>query len=72
MVYVHGKAQDFLLIQKFVRRMKGSKRKIVYGQIFKKAENLWAYSERKENCYASLEVGSKSPPPPQPPNLWPL
>ena len=38
-----GKAQDLLLIQKFVRRMKGSKRKIVNGQIFEKAANLGPY-----------------------------
>ena len=32
--------QDLLLFRKFVRRMKGSKRKIVNGQIFEKAANL--------------------------------
>ena len=34
-----------LLIQKVVRRMKGSKRKIVNGQIFEKAANLWPYAD---------------------------
>ena len=37
------KPGDLLLIRKFIRRMKRSKRKIVYGQIFEKAANLWAY-----------------------------
>ena len=35
-----GKPQELLLIQKFVRRMKGRKCKIVIGQIFEKAANL--------------------------------
>ena len=35
-----NKLQDFLLIRKFVRRMEGSKSKIVSCQIFKKAANL--------------------------------
>ena len=33
------KPKDSLLIRKFVRRMNGSKRKIVNGQIFEKAAN---------------------------------
>jgi len=37
------KAKDLLLIDKFVRRMKGSKRKIVPGQILEKAANLGPY-----------------------------
>ena len=35
-----GKPRDLLLIRKFARRMKGSKRKIVDGQIFEKAANI--------------------------------
>ena len=38
---VGAKDKDLLLIRKFVRRMKGSKRKIVNGQIFEKAANIW-------------------------------
>ena len=34
------KPKDFLLIQKFVRRMKSSKLKIVNGQIFKNVKYL--------------------------------
>ena len=34
------KPRDLLLIQKFLRRMKGSKCKIVNGQIFETAANL--------------------------------
>ena len=37
------KLQDLPLIRKFVRRMKGSKRKIVNGQILKKAWNIGPY-----------------------------
>ena len=44
-----SKPQDFPLIWKFVRRMKGSKRKTLNGQIFEKASNLgpflWISSE---------------------------
>ena len=35
-------ARDSLLIRKFVRKMKSSKRKIVDGQLFEKAANLRA------------------------------
>ena len=34
------KVEDLLLIQKFVRTMKGSKCKTVYGQIFERAANI--------------------------------
>ena len=37
------KPQDLLPIPKFVRRTKGSKHKIVNGQIFEKAANLGPY-----------------------------
>ena len=37
-----NKAKDLLLILKFVRRMKGRKRKIVDGQILERAANLGA------------------------------
>ena len=37
------KPKDLLLIKKFVRRVKGSKCKILIGQIFEKAVKLWAY-----------------------------
>ena len=37
------KPHDLLLIRKFVRRMKGSKCKIVTGQIFVKARNFGPY-----------------------------
>ena len=40
------KAQGLLLIQKFVRRMKGSKRKEVNGQIFEKSRKSRALSFR--------------------------
>ena len=36
------KPKDLLLIRKFVRGIKGSKRKRVNGEIFEKAANLWA------------------------------
>ena len=39
-----GEAQDLLLNQKIVRRMKGIKHKIVNSQIFEKAANLGPYS----------------------------
>ena len=43
--YLYGldRPQDLLLIQKFIRRMNDSLCKIVNGQIFEKAENLWPY-----------------------------
>ena len=34
---------DLLLIRKFVRRMKGTKRKIISGKVFEKAANLGPY-----------------------------
>ena len=40
------KPKDLLLIRKFVRRRKGSKRKIVHGQIFERAANLGLYYKR--------------------------
>ena len=40
------KPQDLLLIWKFVRKMKGSKRKMVNRQIFEKAENLKAHLQK--------------------------
>ena len=36
----YNKPKDFLLIRKFVRRMKGGKRKTVNGQNLEKAGNL--------------------------------
>ena len=41
--YFLGKPQDLLIIRKFVRKMKGSKHKIVNGQNFEKAANLEPY-----------------------------
>ena len=38
------KPQDMLLIWNFVCRMKGSKHKLVDGQIFEQAANLWSYT----------------------------
>ena len=37
------KPQNLLLFRKIVRGMKGSKRKIVDGQIFEKVANLWPW-----------------------------
>ena len=37
------KHKDLLLIRKFVRRMKGSKHKIVHSQIVERAANLGPY-----------------------------
>ena len=45
------KPHGLLLIRKCVRRMKGSKRKLVISQIFKKAANLEAYFLNR--CFCS-------------------
>ena len=42
-VFSLSKPKDLLLIQKFVRRMKGADCKIVNGQISEKAANLGPY-----------------------------
>ena len=49
-----GKPKDLLLIQKFVRRLKGSKRKTDYGQIF---EEEGSYHLRS-HCYISISTSS--------------
>ena len=42
-VFTTNKLQDMLLFQKFIRKMKRSERKIIRGQIFKVAANIWPY-----------------------------
>ena len=37
------KPRDLLLVRKFVRGIKASKRKIVSSKIFERAANLWPY-----------------------------
>ena len=60
-----NKAWDLPLFRKFVRKMKWSKRKIVYGQIFEKAANLSPYSRiDPENVFnrrrrKEMKVGSR-------------
>ena len=56
------KRPDLLLILKYVRRMKGSKRKTVHGQIFEKAANLWPYYNSRgigQNPQCNLSYRSK-------------
>ena len=47
---------DLLLIRKFVRRMKGDKRKTGNSQIFKMAANLWPYSTTAKIFWAPLKA----------------
>ena len=44
------KPQNLLLIRKFVRKMKESKRRIFNGQIFEKQQIL-GFRERRKNFY---------------------
>ena len=54
---VKGRAQELLLIRKFVRTMKGKERKRVNGQMFEKAANVGAY-QRPSSSVETTAHGS--------------
>ena len=57
-----GKADDLLPILKFVRRMKGSKCKIMHGQMFDKAANLRAYQGELSPMTRKFWTNASPPP----------